>query len=366
MTTSALVSRSARLPLVWISLVVTSAPIVSALAKGSFREPQNWPLLVSVVGATIGVLGLVIPWDLRRGRPRLRELLILTGAVLVSSIILLIDTAAYEPSMFTVAIALCCMVIFFGHPALGSTVGFALIAARAVAVIVVVPSPGLTYIIDLYPIALLSISLIWLRYARRLTLRERGFRARASLALQALQQRERAVAEMRMRNSIASSGAYSALERIVRTGVVTETLHTEIRSAEAALRDHIRCPALEHPQLTATIATARRAGVNVLLLNASTDVGEPDRVIGDDLAEAISDLVRQARSGQDVTIRLLARRDDEPIAVSIVRNQSGGEGGDTEGAPSSSGLGEPIVLDAGGRRRDLVVAPPVSPPTPEV
>lgn len=357
MTSPTLVGLGARLPLLWIGFLIISAPVASALAKGSFADPENWALFTALFGAILGLVGLLAPWKRGLSRPRLHVPLMLTGAVITSSVVVLIDTPAYEPSMFSVAVALCSAVILFGDGALGAVVGFALITVRAVAVVLVVPSPGLMYVIDLYPIALLMVSLVWLRYARHLSRREGGFRARASTALRELQQRERALAELRMRNSIASSGAHSALEQIVRNRVLTDDLHAEIRVAEAALRDHIRCPALEHPQLTTAIATARREGVNVLLLNASTDVGDPNDVIGDDLATALGDLVRRASPGDDITIRLLARRTNEPIAVSVLLNRAGDGGDEEESGLLGADQDGPIVLDAEGRPRGITDPP---------
>ncbi|WP_029267637.1 MULTISPECIES: hypothetical protein [unclassified Microbacterium] len=353
MTSPTLVGLGARLPLLWIGFLIISAPVASAIEKGSFAHPENWALFTALFGAILGLVGLLAPWKRGLSRPRLHVPLMLTGAVITASVVVLIDTPAYEPSMFSVAIALCSAVILFGDGILGAVVGFALITVRAVAVVLVAPSPGLMYVIDVYPIALLMVSLVWLRYARRLSRREGGFRARASTALRELQQRERALAELRMRNSIASSGAHSALEQIVRTGVLTDDLHAEVRAAEAALRDHIRCPALEHPQLTTAIATARREGVNVLLLNASTDVGDPDDVIGDELATALGDLVRRASPGDDITVRLLARRTSEPIAVSVLLNRAGDGGSEDDSGLLEADQDGPVVLDAEGRPRGI-------------
>lgn len=339
MTKRTLIGRGARGALLWMSFVVFLAPVVGAAVKGSFARAENWPLHLAVLGALVGIVGLLLPWESRfRTGLHWRPLVIVAGAVITASIVLLIETPAYEPSMFTMAIALCCVVVLSGHAKLGASVGFALIAVRGIAVVVIVDSPGIFYVVDIYPILMLSVALVWHAYARVRARREAGFRARSALALRQLQQQEREVAQLRMQNSVASSGARYALERIVATGTLTPQLAFDVRIAEAALRDHIRCAVLEHPQLTSAITAARRRGATVLLLDARTEASSSDAVIGDALARALEACVETASAEEPVTLRVLSGERGAPVAVSVLIDRA-------------DGSDDLFVLEANGDRR---------------
>ncbi|MCK2037902.1 hypothetical protein KZC51_17370 [Microbacterium sp. SSW1-49] len=339
MSTRTLLGRGARGALLWISLVTLSAPVVGGMVKGSFARADNWPLHVAVVGALLGVTGLLLPWEARlRTGLQWRPLVIVAAAVITASVVLLIDTPAYEPSMFTMAVALCGFVILSGHAKLGATVGFVLIAARGIAVVMIVDSPGILYVVDIYPILMLSLALVWLHYAHVRARREAGFRARSAIALRQLQKRERELAQLRMHTSVASSGARSALERIVATEELTPDLALDIRIAEAALRDHIRCAVLEHPQLTDAIAAARRRGASVLLLDARSGARPSGEQIGDGLAQELAACVRGASAQDQVTIRVLSGSPGDPVAVSVLIDRA-------------DGSDDLFVLEADGDRR---------------
>lgn len=339
MSTRTLLGRGARGALLWISVVTLAAPVAGAMVKGSFARAQNWPLHVAVFGALIGIIGMLLPWESRlRKYLRWRPVVIVFGAVITTSIVLLIETSAYEPPMFTLAIVLCSIVILSGHAIVGASVGFVLIAVRGIAVTIIVDSPGILYVVDIYPILMLSIALAWRAYARTLLRQEAGFRARSAVALRQLRARERELAQLRMQSSVASSGARDALERIVAGGTFTPELAFDVRIAEAGLRDHIRCAVLEHPQLTPAITAARRRGATVLLLDTRTDVGPPDAVIGDDLARALEKCVQTASAEEPVTIRVLSGERGAPVAVSVLIGRA-------------DGSDDLFVLEADGDRR---------------
>lgn len=342
MTKRTLIGRGARGALLWISFVTLAAPVVGAAVKGSFARAENWPLHLAVLGALVGIVGLLLPWESRfRAGLQWRPIVIVAGAAVIGSVILLIGTPAYEPSMFTMAIALCSVVILSNHAKLGASVGFALIAVRGIAVMIIVDSPGIFYVIDIYPILMLSVALVWHAYARVRARREAGFRARAAVAFRRLRQQERELAQLSMQNSVASSGARYALERIVATGTLTPQLEFDIRIAEAALRDHIRCAVLEHPQLTSAITAARRRGATVLLLDARAGASSSDAVIGDALARALEKCVSAASAEEPVTIRVLSGERGAPVAVSVLIDRA-------------DGSDDLFVLEANGdRRRDV-------------
>ncbi|WEK13441.1 MAG: hypothetical protein P0Y48_13425 [Candidatus Microbacterium phytovorans] len=337
MMTIALIGRRARLPFLWVTAGLVAAPLTGALLKGTLQQSENWPLWLAFTGSIIGAVGLLLPWELRLHRqPRLRELLMLAGAAMASSVLLLFDTPAYEPALFTAAVFLCTMVILFGHGVLGASIAAILLALRSVAAAVRVPDAPPTLFVDLYPIFIIALALTWLAYARHLARREAGFRANARTELRALQEQERLLADLRMRNSIVASGAHHVLERLVQTRTLTPELEREVRMAEAALRDHLRCPRLSEPGLTAEIRAARRRGVEVLLLGE----GDTDReTIGRPLASALEQRLRTTDAGERVTIRLLPEHDDAEVSVVI---DSAHEGA----SPSTA---EPLRLDPHGR-----------------
>ncbi|CAN7170372.1 hypothetical protein LJR045_000302 [Microbacterium sp. LjRoot45] len=337
MSTAALIGRRARLPLLWVTAGLIAAPLAGALLKGTLLQPENWPLWMAFTGAVIGAAGLLLPWERRVHRqPRVRELLMLTGGAITSSVALLVGTPAYEPSLFTTAVFLCTMVILFGHGALGTCVAGILLAFRTVTASVRVPDAPVTFLVDLYPLFIVVLALAWLRYARHLARREAGFRANARAELRALQEQERLLADLRMRNSISASGAHHVLERVVQTRTLTPELEREVRMAEAALRDHLRCPRLSEPGLTAEIRAARRRGVEVLLLGE----GDTDReTIGRPLASALEQRLRTTDAGDRVTIRLLPEDDDAEVSVVV----------DSDRDAASPFATEPLRLDPHGR-----------------
>ncbi len=335
--TVALVGRRARFPLLWIMTLLIATPFIGALTKDTLQRPENWPLWLAFAGALLGAAGLLLPWELRLHRqPRLRELLMLSGAATTSAVLLTFDTPAYEPALFTVSMFLCMMVILFGHGALGTGVALTIILVRAMVVVTRAPDASVATVIDLYAPFLIALGLVSLRYARHLARREAGFRANARTELRALQEQERLLADLRMRNSIVASGAHHVLERVVQTRTLTPELEREVRMAEAALRDHLRCPRLSEPGLTAEIRAARRRGVEVLLLGE----GDTDReTIGRPLASALEQRLRTTHAGERVTIRLLPEHDDAEVSVVI----------DPAHESASPATAEPLRLDPHGR-----------------
>ena len=102
------------------------------------------------------------------------------------------------------------------------------------------------------------------------------------------------------------------LERVADGEPIDEELRIELTHAEAAVRDRIRVPHLQHPLLVAEISRLRRLGVAVVLLGESSS---PDQLVEDRLAEACRALIAPVASGR-VTIRALPA--GRPAALSVV------------------------------------------------
>lgn len=126
-----------------------------------------------------------------------------------------------------------------------------------------------------------------------------------------------------MDSALSSTGARTALERIVESTAVDDDLHRELRAAEAGLRDHLRCPCLEHPGLTPEIAAARLRGIEVVLLGPSpSESGGTDRLTAA-LAGEVALVVRRAEPGDRITIRRL-RTGAGPVVLTLLVLRSDG------------------------------------------
>ena len=101
-------------------------------------------------------------------------------------------------------------------------------------------------------------------------------------------------------------------ERVADGEPIDEELRIELTHAEAAVRDRIRVPHLQHPLLVAEISRLRRLGVAVVLLGESS---APDQLIDERLAEACRALIAPVTSGR-VTIRALPA--NRAAALSLV------------------------------------------------
>lgn len=315
--------RSAGLPVLWIFLALISAPLVGMVTKGSFTAPGNWPLYVSLTGAVIGTVGIFV--KPKPHGPYLRETLLVAGALLLSTSVIHYSSPLLEPGLFFYGIALCAILISSGRGWIGTSLALLLLAGRLFAVIIlqVDPPPGPMEFIDLYSVAVVGLALAWLRFARKLVRNENSFRERGRVAVEKERAREKAFARHRMGNALATSGAQRALQMILIADSITPDLHAEIRLAESALRDHIRCPGLMHPLLTPEIQMARKRGVEVLLLGtfAPSDAPAP---LTDRLAGYLAAQIHQASEGSTVTLRQLAPHDQE-IAVTLLISSADGD-----------------------------------------
>ena len=311
--------QAATLPLLWMFAALISAPVIAAIAKGSFVASDGWPLAVSTAGAVTGSLGILI--TPRSRPPHVRESTIAIGALITSTSLLLYGTPIAEPGLYFSGIILSCLLVISGWGWLGVGIGIVLVALHGIAVLVSSSSASIIDVIDLYSLVVLAIAVAWLRFARRLVRNESAFRSRGRAAIEERRDRERQLAALRMGNALASTGAQRALERVMSSPTIDASLRKESRIAEANLRDHIRCPELEHPLLQHETTAARRRGAEVLLLGTTTS-GE-HTVIGVDLARALSAALQNCADGDSVTLRQIPKGASSAAVSLLISDRNG-------------------------------------------
>lgn len=303
------VHHTARGPLAWVLLVALFPAIVGALLKGSFSRPDAWLLGVSIFGALWGAAVILAPRSLRqllrRGAKR-EEVLLLVGIAMTSAILCWFGTPAWEPALFTAAIGLATVAMFFGHAWSGLAAAIGLLAIRSAVAAAADPQASVTTIVDLYSTVIVIVAAIWVVYSRRLTEQERILRAASRDAFLELSRQERALAALRMNDAIAASGAATVIDQIVGSQTMTEPLRHDVRVAEASLRDRLRCPGLLHPTLVSAVLSARQGGATVLLLGGGYDTDPTGEIlISDHLADILATQLSAAGDGDSITIRKL-------------------------------------------------------------
>lgn len=166
------------------------------------------------------------------------------------------------------------------------------------------------------PIGCVAAAIAWRLWLRTFVRRERHHRSaaaqaaeRAAASIEAIRVSQRELTEIR--EEVAPT-----LEQIVQGVAIDEDMRVALVRAEAAVRDRIRAPHLQHPELLATFARLRDHEVTVVVL------GEPSvgTAIAESLARAIVELVGDVTDGR-VTVRTLPP--GRASAVSIVIQSPG-------------------------------------------
>lgn len=277
------------LPLVSMSLKDPDVIAAHAAALG-----------VAFAGGAVGCVGLLLPASSERSW--VRPAVVMAGGSAASlGGLATFGTDAYEPSLYNIGPFLAAALVTLGMERVGILAGAILLGAGAA---VSLPRGLLSFLaVVAYGLILLILASLWRRLARRLAARESAFRTRGRDAVEATKERERARVELRLRTRLTSSGAVQALERVADLGRMDDALRSEVRRAEAALRDDIRCPGLVHPLVTAEVAAARNRGVDVLLVGDPRDQNEEPLRIDRGTAAALAEVVRSALDGEQLTIR---------------------------------------------------------------
>ena len=307
------VSVSAARALAWVFAVLLIAPIVNAALKGNLTAPGWWILLVAASGGVAAVAAMTVPSITHK--PRVRDSLMVAGAILTTTIVLALDSPLYEPSMFALGNALCATLIVFGRLKIGFAVGAARLIVRGAIMLSIDPSTGLVGVVDLYSIASLVLALVWLHFLRSIVAAENRFRVQDRQATADLRGRARELAQFQLREALATTGALRALEQITQAQTIEPDLRRAVRVAEAGLRDYIRDSPFEHPLLTPEIAAARRRGVNVVVLGERP---EGAHALHDELAIALATVLWDTEAGDHVTISRIPEVSGEAAVSSLV------------------------------------------------
>lgn len=250
-----------------------------------------------------GLAGSVVLTQPDERLSRRDSVLLAVGAILAGCAVFAYETPGYDMWAYTFATFLASAQLVRGHYRGGgaAAVGVCLVGAvwgwargtDLAGFIAVLTLPVIV------PATFFGISLVMGRFVRR-TRDLRSTAARAQLAEAATLE---ATELGRIELARVRAEADPLLLQIRERRVIDDDFRKEVALAEATIRDRIRSPRLQHPQLNETIRGLRSAGTSVLLLGEAM---EGDRAtLGDDLAEAVSALIRHTAPGAAVTIRAL-------------------------------------------------------------
>ncbi|MEZ5210142.1 hypothetical protein [Gordonia sp. (in: high G+C Gram-positive bacteria)] len=147
--------------------------------------------------------------------------------------------------------------------------------------------------------------------ALRLRAERRSVATAGARAALAVRDREMAYLDQRVR---------PMLERIASGAAIDDDLVEQAQLLEAALRDRIRAPGLDRPDLATAAWEARARGAKVVLLDDRTGRGDGDESADlRGLRTVAGAVLAAAGEGVTVTIRLLPERHEQHATVTAVR-----------------------------------------------
>jgi hypothetical protein len=162
------------------------------------------------------------------------------------------------------------------------------------------------------PIGCIFAASAWRLVLRWIVRQQRLHRSNSARAAERAEADAEALAATRGELEQIGAQVIPLLERLARGEPVDEAMRAALAFTEAGIRDRIRTPQLNHPELVATIEALRRRSVEVVLLG-EPGAGSPQ--VPDALAAAIRTAIAPVRSGR-VTVRSLPA--GRTAAVSVV------------------------------------------------
>jgi len=168
------------------------------------------------------------------------------------------------------------------------------------------------------PATALMVGIVWRVALARIVVREHASRSRAARLALALQVEQEAARRSRSELSRIRDLAEPLLREIAQGADLDPARRHRLSIGEAAIRDRIRSPQLQHPALVAAVARRRQAGVRVLLLGEAEE-GAAGGGIGDALVDAVVQLLEPVVAGS-VTIRAIPA--GRGAAVSVLLTDS--------------------------------------------
>jgi signal transduction histidine kinase len=289
--------------------VWATGSVLQAIVDGSLAAaPLEWG--VALVAGLIGALLLTTPGPLPLPPSRvvwLPAISLLTAAVALRTA----DGVGWVPAL-VFAVYLVAFLIPRGN-AVAGFVGSALLIGSGLAW-ALPQQPSAAAVAEMLgiPVGCVAVGVVWRLVVRYVVGRERAHRGAAARSAERAEAAAEAIATSRAELAAISDIVVPVLERVADGEPIDEELRIELTHAEAAVRDRIRVPHLQHPLLVAEISRLRRLGVAVVLLGESS---APDQLIDERLAESCRALIAPVTSGR-VTIRALPA--NRAAALSLV------------------------------------------------
>lgn len=293
----------------WAFLFVLACGALQGLADGTLAEaPLMWAATLAVAG--VGVLALTTPGAQHLSPALACGTVATAGLVAVAALwsapevrdLWALDFAAY----------LATFLIVRGNVVAGAIGSTLVPALAAVWAWPREPSPQEWALLLGIPIGCVFAASAWRLVLRWIVRRQRMHRSNTARAAERAEADAEALAATRAELRQISAQVIPLLERIVRGEPVDDAMRAALAFTEAGIRDRIRAPQLNHPELVATIGSLRRRSVEVVLLG-EPGAGPPRASHA--LVAAIKAAIAPVSTGR-VTIRTLPA--GRAAAVSVV------------------------------------------------
>lgn len=295
-------------PARWAFLFLWACAVLQGMVDGTLAgQPLLWT--VALGAALVGTLLLTTPGSQLLRPPAA------TGVVLCACVLTVVALSSAPAVSDLWAVDLAAYVVTFlivrGNAWTGG-IGSALVPGIA-AVWAWPQDPSWHEWIQLLGIPLGSVlaAVAWRLVLRWVVQRERVHRSAAAQAAERAAADAEALATASAELAAIRAEATPLLARIAAGEEPDDALRAELAFVEAGIRDRIRVPHLNHPDLVATIGRLRRRGVDVVLLGEAN----PGQQLRDGLAAAIVAAIAPVTVGR-VTVRTLPQ--GRTAAASVV------------------------------------------------
>ncbi|RLP76858.1 hypothetical protein D9V32_04265 [Mycetocola tolaasinivorans] len=300
----------------WVFLFVWACNVWLGLMDGDFSplDPIN---ATAYAAALVGCLLLTTPGRLPLTAARSTMLVISALYLVAVTLLRAPDPAATELLYF--AAYLVGFVIPRGNPRVGAIGSTLVIGGIAVWGVAREATAGEFAVLLGVPIGCVVAAAAWRMGLQLIVRRERDHRSVAARAAENAAAADEAVRISRRELAEIRAEVAPLLEEIVRGTPIDAAMRVALVRTEAAIRDRIRAPHLQHPALVAAFALLRDRGVTVVVLGEPTVGGG----MTDTLAEAVVELVREVTAGR-VTVRSLPSGRRSALSV-VLQGGAGSE-----------------------------------------
>lgn len=294
--------------------------LVCAWALGGVKagiDGQLTPSYLTLPMACVLCLVAVFLLTRREDAPLSAPLAALVAALLIVATALALTVPFEEASIWQLHFAsyLLALLLVRGNPlpaAIGAVVHFALMlwwtSANEVppeALWEILPPPLIAYLV----------SVLWLFSLRRIVEQERAHRSDAAEHARQAGAELEASRRVELELELVRARTEHVLTRLRDGAVLDDGLRAEIAVVEGEIRDRIRSPRLQHPELNRAIASVRARGASV---NVLADDSPDGPRLGERAANEIASVLRSAPDADSIVIAWT-----EPQRVSIVTQRDG-------------------------------------------